>query len=134
MKITLGEIGLLDAEVDRMVRQKQLQQQLKLNYKDTLLAVAREAPDLFQAQRVLRSGFGRAVNLEVKNGRLVATELTNPLAASEGGLDSAEKELLTTVEQKMRACPELSYDQALKLVARENPGLAHRYVHRFDEM
>lgn len=133
MKITLDEIGLLDAEVDRMVREKQLQQP-KLPYKDALLAVARETPNIFQAQRALWTGFKREVNLEVKNGRLVATELTNPLAASEGGLDSATKELCAVVEQKMRACPELSYDRALKLVASENPDLAHRYVHRFDEI
>jgi hypothetical protein len=34
----------------------------------------------------------------------------------------------------MRACPELSYERALKLVASENPGLARRYQHRFDEL
>lgn len=123
-KVTLSDIGLLDAEVERLIKLKQ-RDQPELSYKDALLAVAREAPDIFRARTQLFHR-GGAVAVHLENGRLVA-DLVDPLPERVLEHIQAAKELHVMTEKRMKSDgPKLSYGEAFKLVAAEHPTLTRR--------
>jgi len=125
--ITINEIGILDEEIDRLVGVKRLEKP-GLSYRDALLSVSSEAPDLFRAKTQLLRRPAAAVMLHVKNGRLVAN-LDGPVPGAEQvSFARVEAALLAKVDEKMKAAPALQYHEALKLVASENPDLNKQYT------
>jgi hypothetical protein len=123
IKLRLGEIGVIDQQVDRLVNAKR--QQSGMVYGEALLACAREHPRLFAARERLLSGQSQEelFRVEAEAGGLIAVDRPMPSARQKGPYE----ELFLALVAERVASTRLLPKDAHRQVARENPEVFRHY-------
>lgn len=121
-KFGFAEIGIIDAQVARLVEIKR--QREGLEYREALIACAHENPGFFAARERLLSGQSQEELFRFEGGQLVAID---PPGAAPHRCGPYESLFFAMVAEKVDSTHTPPQD-AHKLVARENPTMYQRYL------